>query len=183
MTRDEFLRISQILKSVFTSPSFMAGKEGMEVWYRTLQDLDYKAVYMAVEEYILTEEKQPLPASIRKKTMMVSQPQELNENEAWALVSRALRNGIYNSESEFNKLPPNVQKAVGSPQNLHNWATSDYEAIETVIASNFRRTYSTVVNRESEIKSLPQQMQNAIKIATGTNTNLIGARNEEDSTK
>lgn len=45
-------------------------------------------------------------------------PKQLNELEAWSLVEKAIRNSIYNSQEEFSKLPPLVQKAVGSPNVL-----------------------------------------------------------------
>lgn len=94
--------------------------------------------------------------------------------QAWALVSKALRNGLYGAEKEFNELPTTVQKAVGSPENLHNWATSDYETIETVIASNFQRTYRTVVEREKSNSMLPLEVRQKIEQikvkAIGVNT-------------
>lgn len=49
-------------------------------------------------------------------------PKQLNELEAWSLVEKAIRNSIYNSQEEFSKLPPLVQKAVGSPNVLRLWA-------------------------------------------------------------
>ena len=82
---------------------------------------------------------------------------------AWGLVSKALRNGTYGAAEEFNELPPLVRQAVGMPDNLKNWATSDYQTIETVIQSNFLRTYETVVKRANEINRMPDDIKSLIE--------------------
>ena len=97
------------------------------------------------------------------KIQTISQPQELDGMTAWGLVSKALRNGTYGAVEEFNKLPPLVRQAVGMPDNLKNWATSDYQTIETVIQSNFLRTYETVVKRANEINRMPDDIKSLIK--------------------
>lgn len=176
MTREEFGIIAMALKSVYNAPNFIATNDAINIWYDLLKDLDYNTCNLAVREYMSTESKIPTPADIRKKAMSCTSAPQMNENEAWALVSRALRNGIYGAEREFNNLPPTVQKAVGSANNLHNWATSDYDTIETVIASNFMRTYRGVVARESEMQQIPTQMRDLIEMAVAQNTNYITAK-------
>ena len=49
------------------------------------------------------------------------------------------------------------------PDNLKNWATSDYQTIETVIQSNFLRTYETVVKRANEINRMPDDIKSLIE--------------------
>ena len=95
---------------------------------------------------------------------------------AWGLVSKALRNGTYGAVEEFNKLPPLVKQAVGMPDNLKNWATSDYQTIETVIQSNFLRTYETVVKRANEINRMPDNIKSLIE---KTNANSYKAQIEQ----
>ena len=91
---------------------------------------------------------------------------------AWGLVSKALRNGTYGAVEEFNKLPPLVKQAVGMPDNLKNWAASDYQTIETVIQSNFLRTYETVVKCANEINRMPDNIKTLIE-KTNANFHLI----------
>jgi hypothetical protein len=79
--------------------------------------------------------------------------------QAWALVSKALKNGTYGAQEEFDKLPPTVQKAVGSPSQLRNWAVTDEESIENVIQSNFMRTYRVICQREKEISKMPTDIK------------------------
>ena len=96
--------------------------------------------------------------------------------EAWSLVSKAIRNSSYNSVEEFVKLPLLVQRAVGTPDNLRNWAVSDCQTIESVIQSNFLRTYRTVVKRENEINCMPNDIKSLIE---KTNANSYKAQFEQ----
>ena len=87
---------------------------------------------------------------------------DLDELAAWALVSKACRNGLYGYREEFAKLPPDVQAAVGAPEQLRAWAMMDTEAVESVIASNFQRNYRTTKARQKELDKLPADVRKMI---------------------
>ena len=135
---------------------------------------------MALKAYILSDTSGFAPniGQLVAKIRLLTKPQELSEMEAWSLVSKAIRNSGYNSVEEFAKLPPLVQKAVGTPDNLRNWAVSDYRTIESVIQSNFLRTYGTVVKRESEINCMPNEIKALID---KTNINSKSAQIEQNN--
>ena len=163
MTRDEFKILVKGMKAAYTTPSFIPDKDAFEIWYGLLSDIPYEVASAATKSYMMTETKIPAPADIRNKAMMLSKNNELNEIEAWTLVSKALGNGYYGAEKEFEKLPPIVQKAVGSPEQLRMWATTDNKSIETVVASNFMRTYKAEVKRAEEYASLPEDVRALIQ--------------------
>lgn len=175
--------------------------ETVDVWNMMLKDCVYEQVSVALKAYIRSDTSGFAPSigQLIGKIQTISQPQELDGMAAWGLVSKALRNGTYGAVEEFNKLPPLVKQAVGMPDNLKNWATSDYQTIETVIQSNFLRTYETVAKRANEINRMPdniksliekanansykaqieQKFQRDINTLNNKNSNLIGR--EEDS--
>ena len=154
----------------------------INAWYSIIGDCDYKPMEKALRAYITADTSGFAPSigQLINKLYEVQSPQELNEMEAWLLVSKALRNGTYGAVEEFNKLPPLVQKAVGSPDNLRNWAQTDSESIENVVQSNFMRTYRTVVNRAKEYRKMPKDIQALIE---STNRSLysaqIGSKNQQ----
>ena len=152
--------------------------ETVDVWQMMLSDYDYNIVAMALKAYILSDTSGFAPSigQLVAKIQTISQPQELDGMTAWGLVSKALRNGTYGAVEEFNKLPPLVRQAVGMPDNLKNWATSDYQTIETVIQSNFLRTYETVVKRANEINRMPDNIKSLIE---KTNANSYKAQIEQ----
>lgn len=158
MTRDEFKILVKGMKAGFTSPSFIPDKDAFNVWYGLLNDLPYKVANAAIQSYMMTETKIPTPADIRRKAQMFMKTNELNELEAWALVSKALSNGYYGADEEFEKLPQLVQKAVGSPANIREWAQLDFKSL-SVIQSNFERVYSATVKRAEEYARLPEDVK------------------------
>lgn len=152
--------------------------ETVDVWCMMLEDYNYNQISVALKAYVTSDTSGFAPSigELIAKIQMISQPQELNEMEAWSLVSKALRNGTYGAVEEFSRLPPTVQEAVGNPDNLRNWATSDYKAIETVIQSNFIKTYRSVTSRAEEIKRVPAEIQ---KLIEKVNQNSLKAHIEQ----
>ena len=152
--------------------------ETVDVWQMMLDEYSYNQVSIALKAYVTSDTSgfAPSVGEIVAKIQLVSQPQELDGMAAWGLVSKALRNGTYGAVEEFNKLPPLVRQAVGIPDNLKNWATSDYQTIETVIQSNFLRTYETVVKRANEINRMPDNIKSLIE---KTNVNSYKAQIEQ----
>lgn len=134
-------------------------------WADMLAEYTYEQVNTALRCYITSDKSGFAPAigQIVDKIKTVSEPQQLNELEAWGLVDKAIRNSTYHAEEEFAKLPPIVQKAVGSPSQLFNWARSDIETLESVTQSNFLRTYRAVAKREDEVSRMPSQIRQLIQ--------------------
>lgn len=152
--------------------------ETVDVWNMMLEEYSYSQISMALKTYVHSDTSGFAPSigQLIGKIQTISQPQELDGMAAWGLVSKALRNGTYGAVEEFNKLPPLVKQAVGMPDNLKNWATSDYQTIETVIQSNFLRTYETIVKRANEINRMPDNIKSLIE---KTNANSYKAQIEQ----
>ena len=123
----------------------------MELWYDMLKDMDYQSAYIGLKNHVATSKFAPTIADIRNGAV-ISQPQELNEMEAWSIVSKAIRNSGYNSVEEFAKLPPLVQKAVGLPSQLRTWAL-DENYNEEVVSSNFIKCYQNELSRQRELQN------------------------------
>lgn len=161
MTIKEFGKLAAAIKTYYPKENMLPSNEAMELWYDALKDLDYKYAEQGLRKYVMSNKFPPSIADIRECSLDFERPQELNEMEAWSLVSKALRNGYYGAEEEFAKLPPIVQKAVGQPSQLRTWAT-DEEYDEAVVSSNFMRSYRVELARAQQISKLPYGMQTAI---------------------
>lgn len=178
MTREETVKIIRIMCDCYPNYKPNNLSETVDVWQMMLDEYSYNQVSIALKTYVTSDTSgfAPSVGEIVAKIQLVSQPQELDGMAAWGLVSKALRNGTYGAVEEFNKLPPLVKQAVGMPDNLKNWATSDYQTIETVIQSNFLRTYETVVKRANEINRMPDDIKSLIE---KTNANSYKAQIEQ----
>lgn len=178
MTREETVKIIRIMCDCYPNYKPNNLSETVDVWQMMLDEYSYNQVSIALKAYVTSDTSgfAPSVGEIVAKIQLLSQPQELDGMAAWGLVSKALRNGTYGAVEEFNKLPPLVKQAVGMPDNLKNWATSDYQTIETVIQSNFLRTYETIVKRANEMNRMPDNIKSLIE---KTNANSYKAQIEQ----
>lgn len=174
MTRDDAIDILMVIQAAYPNYKPQDKTVAVNTWYMMLKDYEKEVVEAALKIYIASDTSGFAPAigQLIDKINTVTAPPELNSMTAWGLVSKALRNGCYRAEQEFEKLPMTVKRAVGSPDNLRHWAQSDSKSIETVIQSNFIRTYEAEVRRKSEAAKTPPDVRALIdKIS---NQKLIG---------
>lgn len=174
MTRDDTLDILSVLKAAY--PNFyrdMTRKDAdhvISLWSEMFKDEPAELVGLAVKRHIATDTKgfPPNIGAIKDAIVKIMQPDEMTEFEAWDLVSKATRNSTYNSGEEFAKLPPVVQRIVGSPMQLQEWAAMDTETLQSVIGSNFQRSYRARAHHEREFLALPADVKQAMtQIAAG----------------
>ena len=138
-------------------------KAAAQVWFETMEEYSYEQVSAGLNIYMRSDTKgfPPIPGQIIDKIHTMTAPRELNEMEAWSLVYKAICNSTYNYVSEFEKLPPLVQKAVGLPDSLREWATTQNLNRE-VVMSNFQRAYRTELQRELEFQKMPHNVRELI---------------------
>lgn len=178
MTEEQVGKLLMTIQAYYPNYNPPDKKITLNAWYIMLAEYSEELVLQALRACIATNTSGFAPdvGQIMSKIQTISQPQELDGMTAWGLVSKALRNGTYGAVEEFNKLPPLVRQAVGIPDNLKNWATSDYQTIETVIQSNFLRTYEAIVKRANEINRMPDNIKSLIE---KTNANSYKAQIEQ----
>lgn len=178
MTKNETVKIIRIMYDCYPNYKPDNLSETIDVWQEMLKDYNYELVAIALRAFVYSNASGFAPSigQLIDKLKTISQPQGLDGMTAWGLVRKALNNGTYGAVEEFNKLPPLVQKAVGIPDNLRNWATTDYQTIETVIQSNFLRTYETLVKRADEINRMPDNIKSLIE---NVNANSYKAQIEQ----
>ncbi len=164
MTVDEFAKLADAIKTYFPRDNMLPTDESMELWFDMLNDLDYRSAYASLKKHVATNRFPPTIADIREGATDFSEPKELNEMEAWSLVYKAICNSTYNSVSEFEKLPPLVQKAVGLPDSLREWAMTENLNHE-VVMSNFQRAYKVELKRHEELQKMPQNVRQLIEKA------------------
>ena len=134
-------------------------------WTALLADYTYEQVSLALQHYLLNDTygRAPKIGQIVESIRKTNTREELNANEAWGLVYRAICNSAYNSEQEFEKLPPVVQKAVGSPNNLKEYACMNIEDVQVTIKAHFKSIYEVEVKRKQEYEKLPQATRELIE--------------------
>jgi len=132
----------------------------LELWSKEFQNDDPMLVFSAARTLMGTaREYAPNCGQIREKMRELVEVKTLDEQQAWALVSKACSNGFYGYKKEFAKLPPEVQRAVGRPEQLREWAVMDVDTVQSVVASNFMRSYRAGIAREKEMARIPDDVK------------------------
>lgn len=173
MNREETLAIMGVLKAAY--PNYYrdmkrGDAEGVvDLWHTMFASDPAEVVAMAVKAHIATDTKgfPPHIGAIKESIRKLTQPTEMTEQEAWALVSKATKNGTWGYKEEFEKLPPVIQKLVGSPNQLREWAAMDSEVVQSVVASNFQRSYKARAASEREYLALPADVRQTMELLSG----------------
>ena len=97
---------------------------------------------------------------VKSKIALITQPAQMSEMEAWQMVVSAI--SYYNASETFERLPPILRRIIGSPNQLREWAVMESETVNSVVQSNFMRSYKAVAAREKEHAMLPESTKQMI---------------------
>ena len=181
MTREEMLDLLVVMQAAY--PNFYKGMNKqqadavLDLWSTMFVDEPLEVVAMAVKSHIANDKKgfPPHIGAIKDAIIKLQQPDEMTELEAWGYVRKAIGNGIYGSRKEFDALPPILQRLVGSPNQLKEWAMMDEETVASVVASNFQRSYKARAANERELLALPSDVRIVMeRLSAGMDMKLIG---------
>lgn len=181
MDRAETIKVLTVLRAAY--PQFYAKQTAgdlqniVALWADMFEGESYQLVAAATKALIKTRGSNfpPSIGEISAKVRQISTPAGMTEAEAWGLVARAIRNGSYGAEREFEALPPTLQRLVGSPRQLRDWAAMDADEVNSVVASNFQRSYRARAASEREFDALPSSIKSyAASLAEATKMPELG---------
>lgn len=173
MDREETLKIMAVLRGAY--PGFYRGMTAADakgivaLWQEMFSAEPYQLVAAAVKALIASDPKgyPPHIGAVKEQVRHISQPEEMTEAEAWAIVSKALKRSTYNSQEEFAGLPPMLQRLVGSSNQLRDWALMDSSTVQSVVASNFQRSYKVRSAQKQALDKLPPEVLAALPALRG----------------
>lgn len=156
-------------------PAYYKGKSqdelltAVNLWAEMFKDDDFKIVSAGIKAFIASDFKgfPPSIGAIKQFIRKITTPEEMTEQEAWSLIKKALRNSGYDSKKEFEKLPPELQKLLGSHNQLKEWAVEDIATLDSVIASNFMRSYRGRIQSIREYQALPEDVKQIANFLCG----------------
>lgn len=181
MNRQETLMLMGTLRVAY--PQYYARQSPEEanaavgLWQMMFADDEAKLVSAAVKAFIATDTKGFPPAIGQIKDKLDKLKAEANGGEltameAWQLVRRAIGRSYYHAEEEFRKLPDTIRAVLGGPSALHDYANMDDATVNSVVASNFQRSFTARRDHVIEMRKLPED----VKMLLGSDEfKLIGA--------
>lgn len=163
MNTKETAAVMDILSAAY--PQFYRGmgpaekKSAVTLWAGMFADDSLQIVLAAVKRLIATDTKGFPPAigAVKEQIWRIQSPQQLTEQEAWQMVAKAVNTS--NAERSFSELPPEVRQIVGSPVQLTEWGRMDEASFQSVVASNFQRSFRAKTENEKERAKMPQDVR------------------------
>ncbi len=189
MNRTETIQIMAILKIAY--PSYYArtsqedAKNAVALWAEMFADDPAPLVAAAVKALIASDQKgfPPHIGAVKLKLRQLQTPETMTELEAWRLVRKAIRGASVqlwsrrflpggkidprtSAQRNFEELPPVIQQLVGDPEQLAAWADVPEEKIETVVQSNFMRSYRARAEQLRNYEAIPADLKSLINEAS-----------------
>lgn len=135
-----------------------------KIWAEALKDDDYKTISLALSQFMREDASgfAPTIGQLVNKAQWIKTEMgggKLSEQEAWGYVQKALSNTTYHAGEEYDKLPEDIKRAVGSVTTLRSWGMSDN--IE-VVYSHFVRQYRTVIEEKKGRMLLSEEVRRVI---------------------
>ena len=162
MNRKETALVLGTLQAAY--PNFYRGQTreqieaAVNLWTDQFAEADYKMVTAAVKGIIATrtEGYPPTIGLVNEMIRKLSEPW-LTPMEAWGIVRKALRNGIYGAEEEWAKFPEEVKAAI-TPEQIRAWAADD-NFNEGVASSNFMRSFTIRQKNSQDMKVISERLK------------------------
>lgn len=135
----------------------------VKLWASAFAEDPYELVNTAVMAMIQTDSSdfRPNVAKVRRKMHDIVYGERMSETEAWLTVKNSLPEAqegpetLKGAKSAWQKLPEDVQKLV-TPRQLLDWNSVESSTLDTVIQSNFMRSYRDVSDRRYSKEALPK---------------------------
>lgn len=162
----------------------------VESYYEILSPYNYEAINEASISFMRSNPNNgfpPNPAQIIEAMARLESlvSNEMNPEQAFELVTKAVSNSGNNSVEEFNKLPELVKSVVVSPSVLRDWAYDETGNFKTVYKSQFVRAYRELLLKEKDLKKnfvTVERLKNQIALQEKTEPQLIEAKKEPENT-
>lgn len=165
MDRTETVKLLKMLTGYY--PSFTAGRDPemtTVAWQMAFSEDDADTVVAALMAFVNTDTKgfPPVPGQLKALMHKADDESALSETAAWAMVYRALQNSAYGWREEYAKLPAVVQDVLGDARTLRDWAMADESEVQTVIASNFQRSFRARAQYRAEVARMPESVRSRL---------------------
>ena len=165
MTRNDIIMTLKILKTAY--PKFYSEMTKIEMentlnlWCDMFEYEDTQIVTLAIKNLINHFKWPPTIADIKEEIYKIETINDESPVELWNSIKKALRNSIYNSTEEFEKLPELAKKFVGNPKQLREWALdTDYN--DSVVKGQFLKQIEILKTRKKDKQMLVPEVKEMI---------------------
>ena len=136
----------------------------IKLWASAFAEDPFELVNTAV----MASDFRPNIGQVRQQMRDIIHGEKMSEVEAWLKVKDSLHEAqedpenLTGARSAWKKLPADVQKLV-TPRQLLDWNSVETSTLDTVIQSNFMRSYRDVTDRRYKKEALPNEIKKRIE--------------------
>lgn len=184
MTKREVAEMMTVLQAnypdSFRGLSDNAFGARVDLWHDFFGEYPAAVVYAAAKSFMATDTKGFMPnvGQINDHINRMKRSEDMTPAEAWGLVYKAICNSAWNATESFAKLPPECQRAVGDPQQLREWARMEADVVQSVVASNFQKSFQIRQNRDRDFEKLPGDVKQFVQRIAGSTFGYLDAPQE-----
>ncbi|MFR1698771.1 MAG: replicative helicase loader/inhibitor [Anaerovoracaceae bacterium] len=173
MTKQEFMKIANAMRTYFPRFEILPNKEALELWYMELKDIEYEIAVTALRRYVATNKFPPSIAEIREQTAAVmDRSLEDDWGISWSQVTRAIQNyGMWSTDKALESMDEITRECVARL----GWKELCMSESPMADRANFRMIYEQIKTKKREVAAMPlevkeniQRIQGGLKMIGGT---------------
>lgn len=148
---------------MFSGPGSFDRQKTLGLWAKMFADDDAAVVAAAAKCFIAGDTKGFAPSIGQLKNIMLRlrDPGGLDEDQAWELIRKAASNSGYGAREEYERLPEDLRR-ICSPGQLYEWSQMDSDVFNSVVGSNFRRSWRARLESRRRDALLPADVKQAL---------------------
>ena len=163
MTREEFKKLADALKTYYPRENFMPNPQALELWFRQLQDLEYMVAEAAIQKWVATSKWTPTVADIREMALDVTQPMEGDWSTGWEKVQRLIRaKGSYATQKDMEEALDEISLKAVRALGWQKICGIEGDPNPDADRANFRIIYEAEQKRQRETAKMPQRLRDII---------------------
>ena len=164
MNKKEFASFAMALKTYYPKEGLLPNEQAMELWFRQLQDIDYKVAELVLNKWVAVNKWSPTIADIRGEAATISAGELPDWGDGWEQVLKAIsRYGMYRQDEALASMDSLTRKCV-ERLGFKNICISENISADR---ANFRMMYETIAERQKKEMQLPLTTQTLISQMRG----------------
>lgn len=156
MNKQEFALFASALRTYYPKENILPNQQAAELWFRQIQDIDYKIAEIVLNKWVATNKWSPSIADIREQAAALTAGAPKDWGDAWESVRAAVRRyGSYRELEALESLDDLTRQAV---KRLGYKTICMSENIATERA-NFRMIYEQIEQRAKQDRQIPPKLK------------------------
>lgn len=131
------------------------------------EEYDTPIIVVALKNYIKSNQYPPTIAGLQEQLDLITGKND-TDAELFALIEKACKNGYYGHKEEFEKLPKECQRWLGSSETLKSFAQMPEKDIASVVRGEFLKSIGQIKKSEIAQRSISPELKLIIEQAKYT---------------